>query len=323
MSTTVVGGPGLAFLPHVGHLRRLRLQRTRITDEQLTWLGALVDLEELDLSNTRITGSSLGATARPETPRASFSLDSTQISDAALQELAKLPNLEAVSLANDKITDPGLKQFQSFPALRFLNLNHTRITDDGLSNLVKLTRLRGLNVVCPEFGRNAGTLIALHRHCPILKSTTEAQWICLRFRRSAIENINRMISLEPLLAKMALDGFVVLRGVYSPAQIEAMLAGLAGVFQDQPEAVATRSNGGNVFAARNVLALWPTVGEIWRQPPLPEILARLLGHELGLTRALFFDKPPERRLDASLASRSDDCRPRQRAAERNISQADP
>ena len=103
-----------------------------------------------------------------------------------------------------------------------------------------------------------------------------------------------MISLEPLLAKMALDGFVVLRGVYSPAQIEAMLAGLAGVFQDQPEAVAIRSNGGKVFAARNVLALWPTVGEIWRQPPLPEILARLLGHELGLTRALFFDKPPER-----------------------------
>jgi hypothetical protein len=103
-----------------------------------------------------------------------------------------------------------------------------------------------------------------------------------------------MIPLEPLLAKMAEDGFVVLPGVYSPAQIDAMLAGLAGVFQHQPEAVAIRSNAGNIFAARNVLALWPEVGEIWRQPPLPELLARLWGSEFGLTRTLFFDKPPER-----------------------------
>jgi Phytanoyl-CoA dioxygenase (PhyH) len=103
-----------------------------------------------------------------------------------------------------------------------------------------------------------------------------------------------MTAIDPLLAQMDADGFVVLPGVYSAAQVDSMLAGLAGIFHDQPEAVAIRSSAGSVYAARNVLALWPETADVWRQPPLPEFLARLLGPEFGLVRALFFDKPPGR-----------------------------
>ena len=103
-----------------------------------------------------------------------------------------------------------------------------------------------------------------------------------------------MAAIEPLLPKMADDGFVVLQAVYSATQVDSMLTGLAGIFQDQPEAVAIRSSAGNVYAARNLLTLWPEAADVWRQPPLPELLARLLGPEFGLVRALFFDKPPER-----------------------------
>ncbi len=108
------------------------------------------------------------------------------------------------------------------------------------------------------------------------------------------ENRSGVTEPEQLLAQMADDGFVVLPGVYSAAQVDSMLAGLAGIFQDQPETVAIRSSAGSVYAARNVLALWPEAADVCRQPPLPEFLARLMRPAFGLVRALFFDKPPER-----------------------------
>ncbi len=73
-----------------------------------------------------------------------------------------------------------------------------------------------------------------------------------------------------------------------------MLGGLERAFADQPDGVAIRSGAGAVYAARNVLALWPEAADVWREPPLPELLGSLLGSGFGLVRSLFFDKPPER-----------------------------
>src|SRR5437773_7908943 len=41
------------------------------------------------------------------------------------------------------------------------------------------------------------------------------------------------------------------------------------------------------------MQLWPAVVDAWKQPPLPELLAELLGPQFGLVRVLYFDKPPE------------------------------
>src|SRR5947208_2732429 len=54
------------------------------------------------------------------------------------------------------------------------------------------------------------------------------------------------------------------------------------------------SAAGAVYAARNVLAFFPEVADCWRRPPLPELLAAVLGSAFGLVRALWFDKPPDR-----------------------------
>src|SRR5260370_40421328 len=70
--------------------------------------------------------------------------------------------------------------------------------------------------------------------------------------------------------------------------------GVGGAFQEQRAATAIRGESGSVYAARNVLALWPQAASVWRQPPLMEILSHLLGSGFGLVRGLYFDKPPER-----------------------------
>ncbi len=100
-------------------------------------------------------------------------------------------------------------------------------------------------------------------------------------------------SKDDWLAKMAQDGFVVLPGVFTVSQLDGILCALERAFQGQADNVAIRSDGGTVYAARNVLALCPEAAAVWRQAPLPEILEDLLGPHFGLVRGLYFDKPPD------------------------------
>ncbi len=100
---------------------------------------------------------------------------------------------------------------------------------------------------------------------------------------------------SPWLKQLQDDGYAVLPGVFAAPRVDSILAGLTAAFAaaaDRDEAI--RSQEGSVYGARNVLALWPSAASVWREPPLPDALAAVLGPGYGLVRALFFDKPPER-----------------------------
>jgi ectoine hydroxylase-related dioxygenase (phytanoyl-CoA dioxygenase family) len=88
------------------------------------------------------------------------------------------------------------------------------------------------------------------------------------------------------------DGFVVLRGVYARDEVarigdelELALAGAGDSALD---------SRGQVYAARNVLSVYPAVRDCWRRAPLVALLSTTLGEGFGLVRVLFFDKPPQR-----------------------------
>src|SRR6266851_2532789 len=86
------------------------------------------------------------------------------------------------------------------------------------------------------------------------------------------------------------DGYVMLRGVFTPEQVGVMQDALAHALdQDEP---AIKGSDGAVYAARNILALWPAVTAIWKTAPLEAVLRAVLGGALGLVRVLYFDKPP-------------------------------
>lgn len=87
------------------------------------------------------------------------------------------------------------------------------------------------------------------------------------------------------------DGYAVLPGVFTADEVETIARELAQALEGSAEA-SLRSQDGTVYAARNVLQVWPPAREIWRREPLPAILSAILGPDFGLVRGLFFDKPP-------------------------------
>lgn len=89
------------------------------------------------------------------------------------------------------------------------------------------------------------------------------------------------------------DGFTIVPGVFAAAELESMTAELAEALAEPCQATFIRSRAGRVYAARNVLELWPAAAQVWRRPPLPALLRQILGPRFGLVRGLFFDKPPE------------------------------
>lgn len=86
------------------------------------------------------------------------------------------------------------------------------------------------------------------------------------------------------------DGFVTLPAVFSAAEVEDLRAALTAALQPGDDAI--RGGEGVVYAARNVLQLWPPTATVWRRPPLLDLLRETLGPGFGLVRALYFDKPP-------------------------------
>jgi Leucine-rich repeat (LRR) protein len=73
-----------------------------------------------------------------------LNLNNAVISDAAMDEIAKLTTLTRLQLSNTNITDKGLIKLQSLQQLQSLNLVGTKVTVAGVSQLKDLKNLKSL-----------------------------------------------------------------------------------------------------------------------------------------------------------------------------------
>jgi Phytanoyl-CoA dioxygenase (PhyH) len=89
------------------------------------------------------------------------------------------------------------------------------------------------------------------------------------------------------------DGYVLVPDVFPAGAVAEMTRALEQALAARGGDSAIRGEEGTVYAARNVLSLWPGSAAVWRRPPLPDLLAAALGPAFGLVRVLFFDKPPQ------------------------------
>jgi hypothetical protein len=97
-------------------------------------------------------------------------------------------------------------------------------------------------------------------------------------------------SISPILRQVAHDGFALIGAVFQASEIEQIQAELCRALSRPKAAVIQRE--GVVVGARNLLQVWPEVAAIWRRQPLLALLTEVLGPQVGLVRALYFDKPP-------------------------------
>lgn len=142
-SRTVDGDvPELSFsqqaeLVREGQGDQIRLDQTRVDDEDLRALDGLEEkLRRINLSHSEITDAGLARIARlPKLIQ--LRLASDKITDAGLAVLADLKELRHLHLIDAPITDAGLAQLQALKDLESLYLDGTRASDEGKKRLVE------------------------------------------------------------------------------------------------------------------------------------------------------------------------------------------
>jgi mono/diheme cytochrome c family protein len=73
-------------------------------------------------------------------------LSRSQVTDAGVETLAKMTNLERLHLENTKVTDAGIAKLGALPNLEYLNLYGTKVTDGGIAKLAAAKDLKKLFV---------------------------------------------------------------------------------------------------------------------------------------------------------------------------------
>jgi hypothetical protein len=106
-------------------------------DEELQKLGSVgSDLRWLDLSRTDLTDAGLKVVAKmPNLEH--LDLRGTAIGDEGVRALAGLQNLQTLSLYGTAVTDSGLEALRGLPSLRRLYVGGTKVTEPGLDALRK------------------------------------------------------------------------------------------------------------------------------------------------------------------------------------------
>jgi Leucine-rich repeat (LRR) protein len=125
-----------------GVIRWIEATKGEINDEALRHLPALSNLEWLEIGSGTVTRSGMASLKNCPSLRRLYVHD-IDLSGDALEWLASLTNLEALSLQRTGIDGAVLKNLKA-PALTVLNLSGDKIVNDDMS---LITAMKGLEVL--------------------------------------------------------------------------------------------------------------------------------------------------------------------------------
>ena len=124
-------------------LEGLSLDKTKISDTDLSHLSGLKALKYLGLSDTPITDAGL-AHLKGLVSLKTIWLDGTKITDAGLVHLNRLNSLESIHLENTRITNDGLMLLKDLPNLRRISVNKTHVTNEGLERFKQISASKSI-----------------------------------------------------------------------------------------------------------------------------------------------------------------------------------
>ena len=113
----------------------VHLSRTGIGDDTMTALSRLDSLMTVEVRNAQVSDASLSGFRGLRLQ--SLVLDGTRITDAAIPQLGRQPDLVSLHLHGTKITDATLASLTkaSFPRLVSLEVRETNATSRGIGSL--------------------------------------------------------------------------------------------------------------------------------------------------------------------------------------------
>lgn len=142
---TTLDDDAVAILADLPSLRKLRLSQTTVGTEGLTALAKL-PLEDLDVSEaSSINDETLAVIGKMKSLKR-LNLWRDTITDAGVEHLTGLTQLEWLNVDNTHLTDAGLPYLNGMTELKFLHLGSTGVTDQGMPALVALKSLKDLKV---------------------------------------------------------------------------------------------------------------------------------------------------------------------------------
>ena len=149
-----------AFFEHLGHLttlESLNIISTKFNDDWVPHLAGLTNLKTLRVvNNGKLTDAGMEQLAGLKNLE-NFNFVGTAITGAAYAKFDGFTKLTRISHRGSSINDEGLKQLcEHLPNLESISLAHAKFTDAGAPNLAKLTKLKGL-----ELGASKATSKAL------------------------------------------------------------------------------------------------------------------------------------------------------------------
>jgi Leucine Rich repeat len=139
-----------AFFEHLGHittLESLNIISTKFNDAWMPHIAKLTNLKTLRFTNNgKLTDAGMEQLAGLKNLE-QFSFVGTAITGQAYAKFDGFTKLTRVSHRGSQIGDEGLKELcEHLPNLESISLAHARFTDAGAVHLAKLTKLKGLEI---------------------------------------------------------------------------------------------------------------------------------------------------------------------------------
>ncbi len=132
----------LKIVSQLPHLKKLVMRSSsKVTDAGAAGLGALTELEFLELSGTRITDLGLEHVGELTNLQILDLADNHGISDIGLAKLKTLTNLRTLMLQGTRVSGVGLSHLKALPKLDTLSLFSTDVGDEGVVALTDLPQL--------------------------------------------------------------------------------------------------------------------------------------------------------------------------------------
>ena len=144
ISGPAVDDDSVVALATLGNLAALALRHTAVTDAGVEAVAELSGLKELSLFGTPVTDAALPAIARLQ-KLSKLRLRQTKVTGENAAPLATMPVVE-LELAETGFSNAGMESVAAMPQLEKLNLWLTRIDDAGLEHLSGKTQLTRLNL---------------------------------------------------------------------------------------------------------------------------------------------------------------------------------